>query len=141
MNIDFTAVGRYYKVYRDGEYVSQHTTEREACQKCINLAFASPNSAIEYIHEYRVTVEADIAPTHDPTPDPKWGEIPDQSINVNEPYSLDLMTFAENDWPADVTFSIVSGALPTGLSLVGSEITGTPTVAGEETTVSIEAQL
>jgi len=54
--VKHTAVGRYYKVYQDDGYISQHTTEREASEKSVNLCFNSPLSNIKYTHEYEVKV-------------------------------------------------------------------------------------
>ena len=54
-----TAKGRYYKVYKDGAYVSQHTTEREALEVCTNLVIVNPSSIVKYVHEYEVEVKWD----------------------------------------------------------------------------------
>jgi len=49
------------------------------------------------------------------------------NASVNSPYSFTLST---TDGTGPITYTLESGALPTGLSLTGGVITGTPTVVG-----------
>lgn len=52
----YTAVGRYYHVYVDGEEFSKHTTEREAVENA-NLAIQeNPGAEVFYRHIYDVRV-------------------------------------------------------------------------------------
>ncbi len=74
----------------------------------------------------------------DNTP-PFWLSIPDQSVVVGEAYSLDLDDFADDLESDPLTFSLVGGSLPTGLSLVGSVVQGTPTVGGQNLAATFRA--
>lgn len=70
---------------------------------------------------------------------PEWTAIPDQDVIVGNSYTLDLDDFT-NDLDTDpLTYSIVSGTLPTGLSLAGSLVSGVPTTAGEGSAVTFRA--
>lgn len=53
MILDFKARGGgYFRVYvRNGEYLSQHSDEREAAQQCMNAYLADATSAPYYRHE------------------------------------------------------------------------------------------
>jgi len=74
--IEFTATGRYYKVYRNGEFVSQHTTEREASQKAANELLQDNAAAVHYTHDY--VVEAEFVAGDEPEP-------PDSSLVIPVP--------------------------------------------------------
>jgi hypothetical protein len=56
MKPTYTATGRYYVVYQDGERISQHTTEREACEVSGGIKLENPDAAVNYQHEYVVEV-------------------------------------------------------------------------------------
>lgn len=56
MKPTFTATGRYYVVYLEGERLTQHTTEREACEVSAGLKLENPDKNVNYVHEYRVEV-------------------------------------------------------------------------------------
>ena len=71
---------------------------------------------------------------------PVWATIPSQDLIVSQAFNLDLDVYASDADVGDtLTYSIVGGTLPTGVSLVGSDITGTPTVAGESSTITVRA--
>lgn len=54
---ELTAKGSgYYIVFRNGEKVSQHTTEREAIQVAVALEIEKPSDEISYKHDYEVDV-------------------------------------------------------------------------------------
>lgn len=60
MALELTATGRYYRVYVNGFPVSQHTTEREAIQKCSEVFddyAGQPHPTVIYRHEYEVRAE------------------------------------------------------------------------------------
>lgn len=56
---------------------------------------------------------------------PVWS-IGQQDLETGVAYSLDLNTVCTDSDGDDITFSVVSGTLPSGLSLVGDVISGTP---------------
>lgn len=65
-------------------------------------------------------------------------------VYVGLPYQVDLTQFLALDGPvgtdpAYVQWSVLAGSLPTGLSLVGSQIVGIPTVLGIDSMVTIGA--
>lgn len=64
-----------------------------------------------------------------PTPVAFNGTVPAQSGAVNTAYSLNLASYFTGT-RTPFTYSVNSGALPTGLTLNGSTISGTPTAAG-----------
>lgn len=57
---------------------------------------------------------------------PRWSNVPDQEWVVGVPVRFDLASFCTDADGDTLTFSL-TGALPPGLTLVGSVITGTPT--------------
>lgn len=76
---DLQAIGSgYFKTYRDGQLVSQHTQEREAVDACHDLILSFPNSMITYKHDLEVVATltqagrdlVDSPDTPDPDPDP-----------------------------------------------------------------------
>ncbi|WP_102794304.1 fibronectin type III domain-containing protein [Bowmanella denitrificans] len=79
----------------------------------------------------RGTLSGTIAWDGEPTPIPVslTATIPAQPAQIGTPYSLDLATyFAGNQTP--FSYALTAGSLPSGLSLAGSVISGTPTAAG-----------
>lgn len=62
----------YYVVSVDGKDISNHTAEREAIEKAVNVKTANPKSVVKYRHEYVVTVEltGTVATTPPPAPPP-----------------------------------------------------------------------
>lgn len=66
------------------------------------------------------------------------GNISDININNGTPYSLDLSSyFTGTETP--FTYNVQTGTLPTGLTLSGSVISGTPTVDGTQSSITIRA--
>ena len=68
---------------------------------------------------------------------PVWGIIPQQELIPGSFFSLDLGTYV-NDVDtnaASLVYSVDSGTLRSGLSLVGSLVSGTPTGTGQNTVV------
>lgn len=68
---------------------------------------------------------------------PVWGSIADQDVIVGDAYTLDLADYVTDADTEDThTYSVLSGTLPSGLALVGSIVSGTPTTAGQTPTVT-----
>lgn len=67
--------------------------------------------------------------TPEPNTAPSWS-ITDRSIERTTSCALDLTTVSADAESNPLTYSLVSGALPTGCSLSGSSITGTATTNG-----------
>ncbi len=123
--VELTAIRRYYKIYKDDKYVSQHTTEREAAQNSTNLCFANPESSITYFHDYEVKVmltNAGVtiagtsgAPTNLPpvivsTPSPSFVEGTADTYDTTQ------------DWTDDGLSTVITSltnTLPNGLSYDG----------------------
>lgn len=59
---------------------------------------------------------------------PVWSTIPNQNWVVGQPVYLDLAAYCTDPEGQAMTFTL-SRALPAGLTLVGSVISGTPTAA------------
>jgi hypothetical protein len=67
---------------------------------------------------------------------PVWSAIADQDVITGESYSLDLSGYVTDEDTEDTfTYTVASGTLPSGLSLAGSLVSGTPTTAGQSSTV------
>jgi hypothetical protein len=149
--LEFTATGQYYKVYRDGVFVSKHTTEREAAQQAANQAFAYPDSAIHYTHEYNVTVgltDAGITEAKDYGP---GADQPPEVIGTPHPLfvegtagTFDFSAYISDDGQSAVTYSLTN-VLPNGLSLVAEtgiltyDGIGTPSVSQHQLTATDSA--
>ena len=68
--IELTASGGgYYRVYVDGERVSQHTAEREAVESAGDYKRKNPTSEVYYDHDYRVSVELSGTVPSEPEPE------------------------------------------------------------------------
>lgn len=78
-----------------------------------------------------VTTPANSAPT--------WDSVPDQDLIVGNSLTLNLGDYADDADTEPLTYTVQSGTLPTGLTLSGSTISGTPTVAGESSAVTVRA--
>ena len=53
--VRFTAVGSGYFIVRvNGVQVSQHSDEREACERIANIKLARPSDEVEFRHDYTV---------------------------------------------------------------------------------------
>ena len=121
--LEYTATGQYYKVYRDGVYVSQHTTEREAAQRAANTAYSYPDSKVHYVHEYRVTVgltDAGITEAKDygPSADepPVITGTPAPTFLQGFAGAYDMTVHVLDDAVSAVTYSLTN-TLPNGLDL------------------------
>jgi len=66
---------------------------------------------------------------------PVWQVVPVQLLTVGVSFDLDLAVYASSPGGDTPSFSLVSGALPAGLSIVGTRITGTPTTVETQTPV------
>ncbi|MGB0878673.1 MAG: hypothetical protein ACPGXI_16680, partial [Mycobacterium sp.] len=59
MGIDFTARGSgYFRVFVNGDVISQHTTEREALERATEVELEDPSRHVHVTHDYTVDVEA-----------------------------------------------------------------------------------
>ena len=67
--------------------------------------------------------------------EPEWSVVPAQALTVGGAYSLDLAGYASSPGGDTPSFSVVSGILPAGLSIVGTRIVGTPTAVETQTPV------
>ena len=69
-----TALGSgYYRVFKNGDEVSKHNSEREAMESAINMELADPSAVMTIKHDYEVRVEASVpvpAPIPEPAPAP-----------------------------------------------------------------------
>jgi hypothetical protein len=73
--------------------------------------------------------------------DPQWASSVDQALVVGVPFSLNLDTICTDTGGQPITYSIVSGTLPAGITQSGSRgqtISGTPTTVSA-TTVTFRA--
>lgn len=124
---ELTAKGRYYEVYKDGVFVSNHTTEREAVEKSQDILFGDPHSKVKYFHKYEVEValttagltlagtqgggQVDLPPTITSTPSPSFTE--------GTPNTYDMSAHWDDDGLSTVT-SDLDNTLPNGLSYNGN---------------------
>lgn len=70
---------------------------------------------------------------------PVWQAIPAQTLILGNAYSLDLTIYCTDADLDTLTFSLLTGALPSGITLSGSRLQGTCTTAGETPTVTLRA--
>lgn len=70
---------------------------------------------------------------------PVWTSVPNQSLIIGNALTLTLGTYCSDADSDPLTFSIIAGTLPTGLTLAAGIISGTPTVAGQTPTVTVNA--
>lgn len=59
-----------------------------------------------------------------PAAAPTWSPVPAQQMTLNEAFSLDLSVYTD---PDGESYSLITGSLPTGVTLSGSVVSGTPT--------------
>lgn len=100
--ITLTASGQYYVVYRAGAKVSQHTTEREAIQKCGELLLQYPTETITYRHEYTVNATMPVLLVNRLVPRP----------DVTAPTAPTISAAAASS--SSIIVTLVSPALDTG---------------------------
>lgn len=82
------------------------------------------------------------APAQATTPanaSPSWDTIAPQSLIVGDSYSLNLNDVCSDADADTIEYSITAGTLPTGLSRSGAILSGTPTTAGQNPTVTVRA--
>jgi hypothetical protein len=70
---------------------------------------------------------------------PAWDTIATQTLIVGDSYSLNLNDVCSDADADTIEYSIPSGTLPSGISRSGAIISGTPTTAGENPTVTVRA--
>lgn len=130
-----------YQVFRDGsplDTVNHPTTSytdntvQPSTQYGYSIAAydGSGNTSSQSGSE-SVTTPANSAPT--------WDSVPDQDLIVGNSLSLNLGDYADDSDTDPLTYTVESGTLPTGVTLSGSTISGTPTTAGESSAVTIRA--
>lgn len=66
---------------------------------------------------------------------PVWQAVPAQALTVGVVFDVDLAGYVSSPGGDTPSLSLVSGALPAGLSIVGVRITGTPTTVETQTPV------
>lgn len=66
---------------------------------------------------------------------PVWQSVPAQALTVGVVFDVDLAGYVSSPGGDTPSLSVVSGALPAGLSIVGARITGTPTTVETQTPV------
>ncbi|HEY4145790.1 putative Ig domain-containing protein [Pinirhizobacter sp.] len=95
-----------------------------------NIISGTPNQAGSYSFSITATDSASVTGTKSypvivPNPSLTIPSLP--NATVNSPYSRTLST---SDGTGPITYTLESGTLPAGLSLIGGVISGTPTVVG-----------
>lgn len=70
---------------------------------------------------------------------PVWQSIPAQTLITGNSYLLQLTDYCTDADLDTLTFSIPVGTLPTGVTLSGTRLQGTPTVAGQTPTITVRA--
>jgi chitodextrinase len=70
---------------------------------------------------------------------PAWQTIAAQTLIVGDSYTLDLSNSCSDADADTITYSILSGSLPSGLTLSGAIIAGVPTTAGQALTPTVRA--
>ena len=116
-----------YQLWRDGVPIDQHV---------LGTSFSDTNLAPSTTYSYTVAA-VDLAGNNsgfsdpavvitDPNSAPVWS-IGQQDLVVGTAYSLDLNTVCSDADGDTISYSIVSGVLPAGISLNGSVLQGTPT--------------
>ena len=117
---EYTATGRYFKVYKDDIYVSQHTTEREAIERANEQKFDNPDADVTYVHEYEVQVgltDAGVVEAQDYTivdNPPIISSTPAPIFLSGTPGSYDMTQHVTDDGISAVTYGL-SNTLPNGL--------------------------
>lgn len=124
MAIETTAIGRYYKVYVNGEYLSQHIAEREAIESSSEALDEDPDADVFYIHEYVVQVKTNAGATTAGTQGatdtaPEITSTPAPSFTVGTSDSYDMKQHYTDDAKSTVTHSLTN-TLPNGLTFSAS---------------------
>jgi len=101
----------YYIVSVDGVDVSQHTQEREAAEAAINKKLANPASAVEYRHDYQVTVGTTATAPPAPSASLQW-----DAVSVAEGYKVYVGT-ASGQYSAVADAGNVTSFKVTGLQV------------------------
>ena len=131
-----------YQVFRDGapiETVNHPATAYSDTGLTPNTSYDYTIAAFDAAGNTSAASSPATAMTPANSP-PVWTTIPGQDLIVNQAYNLDLSVYASDaDVNDTLTYSVVSGTLATGTALVVNEITGTPTVAGESSTITVRA--
>lgn len=70
---------------------------------------------------------------------PAWQTVPAQTLIVGNSYLLLLASYCTDADLNPITFSLVGGSLPTGVTLSTNRLQGTPTVAGQVFSATIRA--
>ncbi len=70
---------------------------------------------------------------------PVWQSIPAQTLIVGNAYLLTLTSFCTDADLDTLTFSVIAGTLPSGITLSGTRLQGTPTTAGQTPTITVRA--
>jgi hypothetical protein len=96
-NITLTATGSgYYRVYVDGEYYSQHITERIAIASAIQAKSENPDKDVWYDHEYIVTIDGDVEAEEEPEEEEEEPEQEPEEEHIN----TYIETFSDDgQWP------------------------------------------
>lgn len=128
-----------YQIFRNGSPLdiatsttySDTTVTASTTYTYVVVAFdAAGNSSIPSASD-DATTPANASPT--------WQTIPAQTLIVGDSYSLNLNNFCTDADADTIQYSIISGTLPSGITLSGAIISGTPTTAGQTPTVGVRA--
>lgn len=127
-----------YQIWRDGEPLnttsgttySDSTLPSTTYTYTVSAYDAAGNSSGLAVNQ-QVTTPANAAPS--------WTNPGAQSLTVGNSYSLNLATFVSDADSDAITFSTASGTLPSGIALTGSVVSGTPTTAGQNQSVTFSA--
>jgi chitodextrinase len=134
---DFGVAG--YQIFRNGSPLNTTTATSYTDSTCqpstlysyVIVAFDSAGNSSASSNAAVATTPANAAPV--------WQSVPAQTLIVGNSYLLTLTSFCSDADLDTLTFTVTAGTLPTGVTLSGTRLQGTPTTAGETPTVTVQA--
>src|SRR5688572_7822468 len=128
-----------YQIFRDGAALDTTASTSYSDASCQpSTLYSYTVAAFDAAGNVSAESTADTATTP-ANAAPSWQSVPTQTLIVGDSYTLNLTTYCTDADLDSLEFSITAGTLPTGLSLTGSTISGTPTVAGQTPTITVQA--